>query len=71
MKKQECLYRWRKIKLSVFVTTFQGDQFTLLPTPAAIYLFKVINGNTRALCEIYSKLLTLNTFHILIYCFHC
>ena len=37
------------IKLSVFVTTFQEDKFTLLPP---ICLFKINNGNARAMCEI-------------------
>ena len=45
-----------------------------------IYLFKVNNGNTRTMCEVYSKLITkrpernllstLNKFHTLFWCFN-
>ena len=44
----------------------------------AFYMFRVSNGNTRAMCEIYSKLtmksqklLTLNRFQTSFWCFHC
>ena len=53
--------------------------------PSGIYLFKVNIGNTRTMCEIYSKLtikmserrqlvslpFTLIRFHALSWCFHC
>ena len=50
--------------------------------PVGIYLLKVNNRNTRTRCEIFSKLtiktkilvsllLTLNIFHILLWCFYC
>ena len=37
------------------------------PDSAGIYLFKVNNGNTRATCEICSKLIIKTLF----WCFHC
>ena len=48
----------------------------ILIYPADVYLLKVNIGNTRLLCEIYSKfiflfvLLTLDGFHALFRCFH-
>ena len=49
----------------------------ILIYPADVYLLKVNIGNTRLLCEIYSKfiflfvLVTLDGFHTLFRCFHC
>ena len=42
-----------------FVLTFSAFKMMLYTDPVDIYMFKVNNRNTRARCEIYSKLMFL------------
>ena len=67
------LYRWEKKIIPSII---------LRENPDGIYLFKINNGNTRAMCEICSKLtintperrqwlLNLNRFYTMLCCFHC
>ena len=63
-------------RLNCFQTILMSDEIL---HPAGIYLIKFKNGNTKLICEIYSKLtiktvpllLTLHKFHKLFWCFYC
>ena len=79
---------WEEIlKFLKFYKLRESDPPIWICHTVGIYLFKINNGNTRTMCEIYSKfsvnvidvfdiilvflMLTLDKFHTLDWCFNC